>query len=695
MKLKSYNQFTENRLTNEEFIGKIWRDVTGKNKDRIKKCRSDIDSILIELKKKSDFFKTHGYLFKEYPFSEISIDTVRNLNFSDYAKRIINESVDKLTIEVKKNYPKGSCYSEIEKFFKEIFIELFEKKKYFITNNQIEFTKKYDSEEYSIFVTYINKIIYSLDSSDGLLTPNVPFKTSYAEDRDRNFIYLMVSKIEEEFLTDLIIHILKESNQIKSKFFNIYDLIKKQYQNLFYYLPILTKGDIKDGEYNHTLSNFLKSLVLRLKQKNHKYIITNNELCDYSDVGGITNDNKTSYTSEYGVNFLDKIKIDLTKTKVSDLESFKSLKESIKRLEKFTKLDENIKKFNQIIKDISSYISKVYMGRTFYDTSGLENKFPNLLKKIKENNIVYNTIGSDGIFNSLWGSKIDINSIKALKNDYTEIVGESEAKYYEDITLKKLNKPKDAWIYIDFQSIINNFKIFESNYGNSIIQDLLLKRGLQFKGINTIKIVEKDTTNIWREDEQLLGGNIIYHGSIHYNLDKPGEIRKLIYKKSPYEMGYAGYGMYLTNLLSSAAHYQYLRATQGTVKAEGLPDKIKQAFETPNSEYFPTIYRITLKPGVVFEYKPKGDTTCDWKELNHYRNIGSAGWHSGNMQVGGGETIEITIVDENSIIKVEKVKPSEILNLDDGIWNRGSKQLSKDEFLKWYKDLIQKRKENL
>ena len=166
MKLDRYEQFSNNRILKEEFIGKLWRDITGKNKDRIQECRSDIDSILIELKKKSDFFKTHRYLFKEYPFSEISIDTVRNLNFSDYAKRIINESVDKLTIEVKKNYPNGSCYTEIERFFKEIFIELFEKNIYLIVNNQIEFIKKYDSEEDSIFVTYINKIIYSLDSSD-------------------------------------------------------------------------------------------------------------------------------------------------------------------------------------------------------------------------------------------------------------------------------------------------------------------------------------------------------------------------------------------------------------------------------------------------------------------------------------------------------------------------------------------------
>ena len=680
MKLDRYEQFSNNRILKEEFIGKLWRDITGKNKDRIQECRSDIDSILIELKKKSDFFKTHRYLFKEYPFSEISIDTVRNLNFSDYVKRIINESVDKLTIEVKKNYPNGSCYTEIERFFKEIFIELFEKNIYLTSNNQIEFIKKYDSEEYSIFVTYINKIIYSLDSSDKLLTPNVPFQTY--SNLDRNFIYSMVSKIEEEFLTDLIIHILKESNQIKSKFLNIYHQIKEQDENLFYYLQILTKGDIKDGEYDYTLSNFLKSLVLRLRQKNHKYIITKNELNDYWDVGGITNDSNTSYTGEYGVNFLDKIKIDLTKTKVSDLESFKSLKESIKRLEKFTKLDENIKNFNQIIGDISSYIDQVRYN--------LEDRFPDLLEKIKKNNIVLHT---KVLIWDIKGRKINIDSLKSLKNDYKEIVGPEESKYYEDITLKKLNKPNDAWIYIDFQSIIRNFQLFESDYGNSIIQDLLLKSGRQFKGINTIKIVEKDTTNIWWEDGQLLGGNILYHGSIHYNLDKPGEIRKLIYKNPPYKMGYSEYGMYLTNLLSSAAHYQYLRATQGTVRGGGLSDQIKQSCETPNSEYFPTIYRITLKPGVVFEHKPQGDTACDWDELNHYRNIGSVGFHSGNSNVGGGDTVEVTIVDENSIIKVEKVKPSEILNLDDDIWNRGSKQLSKDEFLKWYKDLIQKRKE--
>lgn len=679
MKLKSYIDFSNNRTLNEEFVGKLWRDITGKNKDRISECRSSIDTILLELRKKKDFFEKHSYLFKEYPFSETSFDKVRPLNFDDYVKRIINESVDELTIEVKKNYPSGSCYTEIEKFFKEIFIELFEKYIYVITNNQIEFIKKYDSDEYSIFVTYINKIIYSLDSSD----------KSYgvSSNDNRNFIHSMSRKIEEEFLTDLIIHILKESNQIRSNYLNIYHQIKEQDENLFYYLNVLTKGEIEDDHYYHKLSNFLKSLVLRLRQKNHKYIITQNELNNYKYVDTITNDSHTTYSSEYGVNFLDKIKIDLTKTKVSDLESFKSLKESIKRLEKFTKLDENIKSFNQIIDNISSYIKQVGYK--------LEYKFPNLLEEIKKNNIVLS--GSSVLIWEIEGRKINIDSLKSLKNDYKEIVGPEQSKYYEDITLKKLNKPNDAWIYIDFQSIIRNFQLFEKSYGDSIIQDLLVKSGSQFKGINTIKIVEKDTTNIWGEDGQLLGGNILYHGSIHYNLDKPGEIRKLIYKNSPYTLRYSGYGMYLTNLLSSAAHYQYLRATQGTVKASsgGLSDQIKQEFETPNSEYFPTIYRITLKPGVIFEHKPQGDTSCDFDELNHYRNIGSAGFHSGNSDVGGGDTVEITIVDENSIIKVEKVKPSEILNLDDDIWNRGSKQLSKDEFLKWYKDLIQKRKENL
>jgi hypothetical protein len=682
MKLKNYIQFSNNRTLNEEFVGKLWRDITGKNKDRIEECRSNIDSILNELKKKKDFFDTHSYLFKEYPFSEISIDTVRNLNFDDYVKRIINESVDKLTIEVKKNYPNGSCYTEIERFFKEIFIELFEKNIKYIVNSQIEFIKKYDSEEYSIFVTYINKIIYSLDSSDKLLTPNVPFQTY--SNLDRNFIYSMCKKIEEEFLTDLIIHIFKESKEIKSKFFDIYVQIKEKDENLFYYLEILTYGNIKDERFNNSLSCFLKSLVLRLKEKNHKYIITKEDLNDYAYVDGITNDRETSYIIEYGMNFLDKIKIDLTKTKVSDLESFKSLKESIKKLEKFTKLNENIKKFNEIIENISSFVSKVN-----YD---LENKFPNLLKKIKENNIVLQT---KELIWDIQGRKINIDSLKVLKNDYSEIVGYEESKYYEDITLKKLNKPENVHISINFEKVINNFQLFESDYSDSIIQDLLLKSGNQFKGINTIKIVEKDTPDIWGENGQFLGGNILYHGSIHYNLDKPGEIKKLIFKNPPYEMGYSKYGMYLTTHLSSAAHYQYLRATQGTVKGGGLSDKIKNSFETPNSEYFPTIYRITLKPDTIFEYKPQGDTTCDWDELNHYRNIGSAGFHSGNSTVSGGDTVEITIVDENSIIKVEKVKPSEILNLEDSIWRRGSRQLSKDDFLKWYKDLIQKRKENL
>ncbi len=56
MRIKSYNNFFESRVTNEEFLDKFFRDITGKNKERIQECKSDIDSILFELKKKSDFF---------------------------------------------------------------------------------------------------------------------------------------------------------------------------------------------------------------------------------------------------------------------------------------------------------------------------------------------------------------------------------------------------------------------------------------------------------------------------------------------------------------------------------------------------------------------------------------------------------------------------------------------------------------
>jgi hypothetical protein len=80
-------------------------------------------------------------------------------------------------------------------------------------------------------------------------------------------------------------------------------------------------------------------------------------------------------------------------------------------------------------------------------------------------------------------------------------------------------------------------------------------------------------------------------------------------------------------------------------------------------------------------------------EFYNLQKIGLQGIHSGWNEVSGGETQETCIIDPECILKVEKLKPSEILNIDDDLWNRGS-DFEKDTFIKWYRDLINQRKDN-
>ena len=62
-------------------------------------------------------------------------------------------------------------------------------------------------------------------------------------------------------------------------------------------------------------------------------------------------------------------------------------------------------------------------------------------------------------------------------------------------------------------------------------------------------------------------------------------------------------------------------------------------------------------------------------------------------EVSGGNTQETCIIDPECIIKVEKLKPSDVIGLDDTLWSRGS-DLTKKDFIDWYKELIDKRKKS-
>ena len=259
---------------------------------------------------------------------------------------------------------------------------------------------------------------------------------------------------------------------------------------------------------------------------------------------------------------------------------------------------------------------------------------------------------------------------------------------YQNIFCFREGKDQTAFFFpLDLIKLIEDFK---RSYESKTVKEILSAGGEKFAKMDTLVVTESDSPNTWREGDTLNCGNILYHGSIHYRLDRPGEIEKLIYKRSPYKQRYAGKGVYCTVYPSAACQYQYLRGTTGGMMNQ-LPEEIRKQFLIPNSDYFPCIYKFTLKPGSKFEFK--SDTTMEDDEFYNLQKIGLQGIHSGWNEVQGGQTQETCIIDPECILKVEKLKPSEILNIDDNLWNRGS-DLEKETFIKWYKDLINQRKDS-
>jgi hypothetical protein len=650
MRIDSYKEFRQSRVIKEEFIAKAWRNLTGENKKRIEEVRSICLGIL-----------------------------------KAYFDIVMNEDIGDINAELK--YPYFlEAYKRIVELAKIKVIKGLESQKEVndFVNNLMNKLAESKSDDYSISSSALDTLdfdfVKSLDKSSNIGFGYEDFIKLLNNILDQ--VKICGTYVYEKAFIKNYENILEQKIKLLDEISRLKEVIKSK--KLFYYYSNISLYREKDWYVSH-VARFVKSLVLPLsREENGKTTdICDDNLIGYDD-GVIGSETTWSYDDEYGIEYLDKLDKDILEKKVSELERFKELMSEVNELksifeefyQKLDYLEKRIEKANNTKEGRPSFVSNTVIYRIYgigetnrNDTATISQLRQNIDYKIKELNLKDSGIvdpydlhtGSDGLF---------------VFNYDTGPRGNYGGRTYFYLV------PKDR---------IELFERFTRDYSSQEIKTVLSAGNDKFSTIPMIIIQDREDPRISFEDGKRYSGNILYHGSIHYRLDQPGEIEKLIYKRSPYKARYAGLGVYCTIYASAACQYAYLRGTKGAISDSSVPDSIKAEYLRSGSDYFPTIYKFTIKPGSKFEYLK--DTTMESDEFYNLKKIGLQGIHSGTDEVSGGNTQETCIIDPECIIKVEKLKPSDVIGLDDTLWSRGS-DLTKKDFIDWYKELIDKRKKS-
>lgn len=198
-----------------------------------------------------------------------------------------------------------------------------------------------------------------------------------------------------------------------------------------------------------------------------------------------------------------------------------------------------------------------------------------------------------------------------------------------------------------------------------------------------VVIKRSDVKEATEEDEKIVAGNIIYSGQNFNNLtlDRMSSfINKEGYKET------SGKGMFATNNIPYAFYYCHLRFD------------IEDGGEKVTETIFPTIYKITLKPGTEFFYKE--DSKIDQQELSLALICGASGFHSGNDIVNN-QSVEISIFTPDCIESMVPIKSEELiayldspqLKEDNDRWiKEDSFKIDPNEEVFWYKSLVEANK---
>ena len=240
----------------------------------------------------------------------------------------------------------------------------------------------------------------------------------------------------------------------------------------------------------------------------------------------------------------------------------------------------------------------------------------------------------------------------------------------KDYKSKLQTKPNEIRNYDFYQKVLDWAK--EELAGKTIKE--LLRTIIKEKIVVIKNSDSKETKN---EGDKLVAGNIVYSGQNFNNLNKENISRFI--NKEGYKESYSGKAMYVTNNIPYAFYYCHLRfALEGKSVSDTL---------------FPTIYKITLKPGTEFFYK--GDTNIDKEESKSALICGVSGFHSGNDIVNN-QSVEISLFNSDCIENIEAIKPNELityldspqLKLDDNIDHKFTDKELRDMDIRKYRDII-------
>lgn len=550
-----YNQFIESKPIKEEFIFKLFRDITGINKKRIEAVFNLLD--IEDRKNKLDRLikDTKSFLDKE--------EVLDNFNQS-WITKLSNTGLP--------------LY--MENLIKNIF-----------RWNLSEINKKLEDK------------ISQLDQSDWKILESDlrSLKLEKIED--------IFEKAEKKAQKDFAEKLKNSNDETETNFKNHFQYLLER-DNIRYWGEYLQSDecdiDKLQGSYSSIVA-FVRSLCLRLE---NSFFHKDN----YSDYSFLYDSKVDNYIEDYGSNWKDKFRPFLDE-KVIDLEVFKSIESSVNQIE--DSLEEYTEKQKKQEKQSEIYNNSIPPSKPW----DLENdriyikKLPDYVKLSKE---LKNWDNSYKTVNSLVPWKI----VKGFEN-IKSILGEKKVGEFIDGSIPK----------------------------------------------STITVIESDTkeTTYNKEIEGYVCGNIYYFGSIHNDITM-GEISNYInrtggkYRQNPNVD--ENVALYCTSHPSGAAQYAYLRTYQ-TV-----------SFRGQERGFGPTVYKIKIKPGSLFHEGV--DATIDKKESSKLKKLGFIGVHSSNRKVMGGNTIEVSIVDPESILSIEKVPLTELRKISESDWAIGSESEKKE-----------------
>ena len=293
-RVKSYNRFREDRPIKEEFISKLWRNITGENKRRIEELVSVLDIEARKDKLNQLASSLPSFINKEDMLSRFNQDWEKNLEYK--LSQNLNDDIQNLLRNIYR-----FDISKIKEILSEKISEL-DGSEWILLSSQLSGLELYTTDD--IFSNVKNQILKDFRKE----------LKNYIENFDANFKSQILRIFEDESIIywgDYLCSNKCDPEYIKEN---------PEYSGIQY------------------LPQFVKSLCLRL---DNQFFNINN----YSDYAFSYDSNKYSYINQFGIEYKNRFTPLLDK-KVIDLPEFKQIEREVNSIRDILN-DRNDKKNKQ------------------------------------------------------------------------------------------------------------------------------------------------------------------------------------------------------------------------------------------------------------------------------------------------------------------------------------------------------------